>query len=293
MPGDGWRRPAYTLIGTREEILSDPKEHVTYRLYERVGVVTLNRPEALNALTLPMIDDVRRQVLAAERDPAVVCIAITGTGRAFSAGLDMAALTASTRGDSGWAERKAAHPDELPALFSFLLQVSKPVISAVNGVTAGGGLVLALMSDLRFAAEEAAFTTVFAKRGLIAEHLMSWLLPRQIGTSRALDLLWSARKVEAAEALRVGLVDRVLPQAQLMNAVVDYASSLAESVSPRALAVIKAQVYADLSAGMQQAAAVADRFAAEALAHPDAAEGARAFVERRAPKFQPWKGDKR
>ena len=140
----------------------------------------------------------------------------------------------------------AAQPgpsDELPALFGYLLRVPKPVIAAVNGVAAGGGFVLAMMSDLRFASAEATFTTAFSKRGLIAEHGTSWLLPRMVGTSRALDLLWSSRRFDAAEALRIGLVDRVVEPAQLMESACAYLRDLAANVSPRSIAVMKSQIY--------------------------------------------------
>jgi enoyl-CoA hydratase/carnithine racemase len=260
--------------------------------YERRGrlvVIRLARPEALNALTLPMIAEVQRLALEAERDPEVFALCVTGEGRGFCAGIDMSVLTESTRSGPPGADASTA-ARRRPALFSFLLDVSKPVIAAVNGVTAGGGFVLAMMCDLRFVAEEASITTVFSRRGLIAEHGTSWLLPRMIGLSRALDLLWSSRRVDAAEAYRLGLAERVVPAAELLTAVEAYVDEMARTVSPRAVAVMKAQVHRHLESGFDAAAAEADALMAVALKHPDAAEGAASFIERRPPRFAAWTG---
>jgi enoyl-CoA hydratase/carnithine racemase len=191
-----------------------------------LGLVRLDRPEKLNAFTFTMIQEIRDAVDEAAADEGVVAIAITGTGRAFSAGLDTGDLTRSTEGDVGGGDA-SRDPDELPALFSHLLRVSKPVIAAVNGVAAGGGFILAMMSDLRFAAESASFTTAFSKRGLIAEHLISWILPRQVGINHALDLLWSARRMNADEAYRIGFVDRLVPDDALLDEVRSYVDDLA------------------------------------------------------------------
>jgi enoyl-CoA hydratase/carnithine racemase len=257
-------------------------------LYERRGplaLITLNRPDKLNALTRPMTAGVIAEAQRAEADPEVYAICITGAGRGFCAGIDAEYLKETT--EQGLAK---ADPAELPALFSGLLRISKPVIAAVNGPAAGGGFILAMMSDLRFLAETAFLTTVFTKRGLIAEHGSSWMLPRLVGVSRALDLLWSSRRVDAAEALRIGLADRVVPPEALISEVEAYAAELAANTSPRALAVIKDQVYRHLHAGMADAFWDIDRLMRETLAHPDAREGAVSFLERRPPRFAPWTG---
>lgn len=257
-----------------------------------LGVITLRRPDALNALTSGMIAEIHRLALAAERDPDVVALCITGEGRGFCAGIDMSLLTEHTRSGPPPASDAGESQRIRPALFSFLLDISKPVIAAVNGVGAGGGFVLAMMCDLRFMAEDASLITIFSRRGLIAEHGTSWLLPRMIGLNRALDLLWSSRRLDAAEAYRLGLADRVVPAEKLLDEVEAYVSAIASSVSPRALAVIKSQVHRHLETSFEIAAAESAALMAEALAHPDAAEGATSFVERRAPKFAAWTGEK-
>ncbi len=263
--------------------------NVNYSVDGPMGVVRLDRPEKLNAFTFTMIEEIRDAVDQGAADPDVVAIVITGTGRAFSAGLDTTDLTRSTEGHVARG-RHSDDPDELPALFSYLLRVSKPVIAAVNGVSAGGGFVLAMMSDLRFAAESASFTTAFSKRGLIAEHGTSWLLPRIAGSSRALDLLWSARRIGADEALRIGFVDRVVPDDALMDEVGAYVDELAANVSPRSMAVMKAQVYRDLYLPFDVAMREAEVRIQASLAHPDAKEGVLSFLERRPPRFEPWTG---
>jgi enoyl-CoA hydratase/carnithine racemase len=175
-------------------------------------------------------------------------------------------------------------------LFSFLADIGKPVIAAVNGVAAGGGFVLAMMSDLRFMADGATLITIFSKRGLIAEHGTSWALPRLVGLSRALDLLWSSRRVDAAEAYRIGLADRVAPPEALLDTVEAYVEEMAATVSPRSVAVMKKQVLAHAAMTFDEAAAETATAIDESLTHPDAAEGAASFVQRRPPQFAPWPG---
>lgn len=264
--------------------------NVSYARQGPLAVIRLERPEALNALTLPMIAEVHRLARAAEADPDVVAICITGAGRGFCAGIDMSVLGEHTRGEAPDPAPTAPGARPRPALFSFLLDISKPVIAAINGPAAGGGFVLAMMCDLRFMAEEASLTTVFTRRGLIAEHGTSWLLPRMVGLSRALDLLWSSRRVDGAEAWRLGFADRLVPLARLMDAVQAYVADMAATVSPTALATIKAQVHRHLETGFDAAALDAQALMGEALAHPDATEGAQSFVERRPPRFAPWTG---
>ena len=261
---------------------------LSYEKRGRLAVIRLERPDALNALTMAMIGGIETLARQADADPEVFAICITGAGRGFCAGLDMSVLADHAAG-------RALDPGERSPrrtmMFSFLMDITKPVIAAVNGVGAGGGFILAMMCDLRFMAEGATLITVFSKRGLIAEHGASWILPRMVGLSRALDLLWSSRKVDAHEAHRIGLADRVAPPEFLLSSVEAYVNDMAATVSPRAVAVMKAQVLKALEQSFDEAAADTAGVMAEALAHPDAAEGAASFVERRGPRFAPWPAD--
>ncbi|MCE9650288.1 MAG: enoyl-CoA hydratase/isomerase family protein [Parvibaculum sp.] len=258
---------------------------ISYDVKDAAAIIRFERPDKLNAFTYPMLNDFRAAVKRAEADPDVFGIVITGAGRAFSAGLDTGALTATAAQGSSSGRNVQRDEDELPALFSYLLQIEKPVIAAVNGVAAGGGFVLAMMCDLRFCAEEASFTTAFSRRGLVAEHGTSYLLPRLVGTSRALDLLWSARRIDAAEAMRIGFADRVVPGSLLMEMTLGYLADLAANVSPHSVAQMKAAVYRHLSLPLADAFRDADRLTYAALDHPDAKEGVASFVERRPPRF--------
>lgn len=248
-----------------------------------VALIRLDRPDRLNAFTHHTLEEIRHAVEAASGDPRVVGIVVTGNGRAFCAGLDLAVLAATTRQQE---QPVATAPDALPGIFSYLLEVPKPVIAAVNGVTAGGGLILALMSDLRFASTQASFTTVFLKRGLIAEHGSSWLLPRLTGVSRALDLLWMSERIDAREAQALGLVDRVTDPDALLDTACDYVRRLATTSPPAAIAETKRLVYRHLGMGYREALIEANASQNRFVVAEDAVEGAQAFIEKRPPRFE-------
>jgi enoyl-CoA hydratase/carnithine racemase len=271
-------------------------EDVLYEVKDGVAVVTLNRPQSLNAYTVAMGQSLKRAVADAEADAAVRVIVLTGAGRGFCAGADMNLLQKITPGGGSVTQAQEVKRDlssgpvadveaHYGGRFGYLLQARKPVIAALNGPAAGLGLVLALYADVRFAGSDAKFTTSFAQRGLIAEHGISWLLPRLIGPAHALDLLLSARKLGAAEAERIGLVNRVFPQETFMQEVMDYARALARSVSPRSTAVIKTQVWKALRQDFNEALALADGEMQKSFASSDFREGIAHYLEKRAPAF--------
>jgi enoyl-CoA hydratase/carnithine racemase len=266
-------------------------QEIEYAVDDPVATITLNRPQALNAWTTRMGAEVKHALAAAEADPRVVGIVITGAGRGFCAGADMDALSRIGATGGGAAARPtpppfdpASRPD-FQKRYSYFPAVPKPIIAAVNGPCAGLGMVLALYCDLRFAAQDAVFTTAFSRRGLIAEHGISWTLPTLIGLSSALDLMLSARKVGAEEALRLRLVDRVFPTEALMEGVSAYANELAEMVSPRSMAVMKRQLWEARFQTLAEAIEVGDREMKESFASDDFKEGVRHFVEKRKPSF--------
>ena len=267
---------------------------VLYDVSQRIATVTLNRPERLNAYTASLGAQLRAAMRRASDDAGVRVIVLTGAGRGFCAGADMDNLSAGTA--SGGATLAAAAPAEPPPFdagssadyqtpHSYFPAVPKPIIAAINGACAGLGLVYALYCDQRFAAAGAKFTTAFARRGLIAEHGISHTLPRLVGLSKALDLLVSARKFDADEAQRLGVVDHVLPTDQLMAAVRTYALDLADNVSPRAMAVIKRQLWAVDQQSLREAIEIGNREMLASFASEDFKEGVAHFVQKRQAAF--------
>jgi enoyl-CoA hydratase/carnithine racemase len=253
-----------------------------------VAVLTLNRPERLNAWTPELQTQLFDHLDACASDAEVRAIVLTGAGRGFCAGADMANLQTLAGGgeaaSNGGAPAEAApRVDERPVRHP--LSIPKPVIAAINGACAGIGLALALMCDIRFAAPQAKLTTAFARRGLVAEHGMSWMLPRLIGPAHSLDLLLSGRVVLGTEAAQLGLVNRAAED--VLSASLEYAGEMARECSPASMAAMKRQVYADLERSLPDAVEDANRLMGESFAAPDFAEGVQSFMERRSPRFAP------
>jgi len=273
-------------------------EDVLYEVQDRVAVICLNRPQSLNAFTAAMGVGLRKAVAAAVADDAVRVIVLTGAGRGFCAGADMKLLQ-GIRADGAQKrpEETDAPPDFSSNLgpdvsghyggrFGYFFKARKPIIAAINGPAAGLGFVIALYADIRFAGSDAKFTTSFAQRGLIAEHGSSWLLPRLVGPANSLDLLLSARRFGAAEAEKIGLVSKVFPQAVFMDEVMAYARTMADTVSPRSAAVIKAQIWKSPFQDFSSALAVADEEMKKSFASEDFKEGVAHYVEKRAAAFK-------
>jgi len=271
-------------------------EEIRYEVDDPVATITLDRPQVLNAWTDRMGAEVRHAVAAAEHDPRVVGIVITGAGRGFCAGADLNTLTAISDGERGATvipAELAADPGDPGAgddlrggEYTYLLSVPKPVVAAVNGAVAGMAVPFVLACDMRFMAEDAVLTTAFAQRGLIAEWGLSWILPRLVGTAVALDLLFSARKVTGREAASLGLVNAALPGDQVLAHAQDYVRGLAQTSSPASMAVMKRQVYQQVHAGLFPAEREARRLMVESFSRPDFREGVRSFTEKRPPRFE-------
>lgn len=273
-----------------------PNEETLYSVHDRIATITLHRPDKLNAWTATMEKEVRVAMHQAELDDDVRVIVLTGSGRGFCAGADMSLLQAVSGegvGDlhrdhllrnSGSGERTNVRPD-FQKKYSYFPSIQKPVIAAVNGAAVGLGFILCLYCDLRFASDAARFGTAFAKRGLIAEYGLAWLLPRLIGPANALDMLFSARLVDAAEAARMGLVNQVFPVDKFLYDVYAYAKDLAGSVSPRSLRIMKQQVYNAMFQTLSEAFESSEREMMESLQCQDFKEGVAHFLEKRAPVF--------
>ncbi len=273
-------------------------EEILYEISGPVATICFNRPERLNAFTYIMMDELRHALAQAEKEKQVIGIVLTGAGRGFSAGMDMNALDEQANaGEVANKKDKRVHLNAEPGdpnmgedfriAFTYLMSIRKPLIAAINGPCAGLGLSLALLCDMRFAAGNAIFTTAFSQRGLVAEHGQSWILPRVVGPSRALDLLWSSRRFDGIEAERLGLVDRVLPREEVVPKAQAYLEELAETTAPLSLMVMKQQIYRHLNMSLKDAMYESHRLMAESLARPDFKEGVESFIQKRAPRFTP------
>lgn len=264
-------------------------EHILYDVSEKIATITLNRPDRLNAWTATMEREVRDAMEAAAADNEVRAIILTGAGRGFCAGADMAELAELSPNDiqdNSWMRPfdMNRRPD-WQTRYAFYPAINKPVIGMLNGPVAGIGLIHAVYCDIRLASDRAVFTTSFSRRGLIAEHGLSWMLPHLIGHSNALDLLLSARKIDAAEALRMNLVNRVVPHDELLAETRAYALDLVQNVSPRAMGISKRLVYEAPFQTLAEATIHANREMALALHSEDFREGIAHFIEKRPARF--------
>ena len=262
-------------------------QDIEYTLDKHVAIITLNRPDRLNAWTGQMEKDIRAAMDAAAADSNVRAIVVTGAGRGFCAGADMNILTniqAAPSASNDDTAGSAGGADNFNQKFSYMLAIPKPIFMAINGPIAGIGLCFAVFGDFRYMAEGMKLTTAFAKRGLIAEHGISWMLPRLIGTMNALDLLCSARTIEAGEAERMGLV-RQLPFDGFLANVIKIAHDMTATASPRSIGVIKRQVWRTHFQSLAEAWGDADIEMKKSFASEDFKEGVAHFVEKRAPAF--------
>jgi len=249
----------------------------TYEVADGVATLTFNRPESMNGMTGNMEVAYFERLLQAEGDPDVRVIVVTGAGRAFCPGADLA---------------HKAGPDDHPLPNATIarttpLDIGKPMIAAINGACAGVGLAYALQCDVRFASNAAKFTTAFARRGLIAEYGIAWLLHSIAGRQVALDLLLSARVVQGEEAVRLGIVNSAHEPDELMGVVTAYAQDLAANVSPASMATIKHQVNTEPAMSAHDALHGAEGLMRESLAGSDVGEGIASFLEKRPVAFPP------
>ncbi len=258
---------------------------ILYDVDNFVATITLNRPDKLNAWTSEMDADVRHVIDRAAVENSVRAVILTGAGRGFCAGADMSRLSKISAGQRPSGNdshgRKSGNFEQK---FSYMLDMPKPIFAAINGPIAGIAFCLSLYCDFRYMAEGAKLTTAFAKRGLIAEYGSAWLLPRLVGPMNALDLLYSARTVTAAEAERLGLV-RQLPAENFLQTVKGIARDLVTTSSPRSIGVMKRQVFRSYFQSLAEACAAADAAMVESFQSEDFKEGVAHYVEKRAAAF--------
>ena len=252
-----------------------------------IAILTLNRPDRMNAWTGALSARYFERLDECEADDSIKVIVITGAGRGYCAGADMDNLAAAgkAQGAGAGGDSPVASTDTRDVWET--TKVSKPTIVAINGACAGIGLVQALMCDLRFDASGVNFTTAFARRGLVAEYGISWVLPRLVGTANALDLLMSGRVFLADEAKAIGMVNDVVPADQLMDHVLHYAADVAANACPTSMAVMKRQVYADADRSLEESSDAAIPLMRASLKRPDFVEGVQSYLAKRPPNFGP------
>lgn len=257
---------------------------------DRVATITLNRPEKLNAWTRQMEAEVRDAIERAAADDSIRAIVLQGAGRGFCAGADLSLLE-TMAGSGGEAaanlniEGPPSAPEEFRYKHAWLLSVPKPILAAIHGPCVGLGLVVSLYCDFRFAAENARFSVIFSRRGLVAEYGIAWMLPRLVGLGNAIDLAFTSKMIEAREALRIGLASRVLPDENFHAGVHEIARELAETVSPRSLAVMKRQMYRGLDQNLGESFELAIEEMRASLRADDFREGVGHFLEKRPAAF--------
>jgi enoyl-CoA hydratase/carnithine racemase len=262
-----------------------------YEKAERVATVTYNRPEKMNAWTPRMFDELRAAIGDAEADSNVGAIILTGAGRAYCAGADLGGLNRIALGTeqvSGLA-RPAPGTEGLnpnfQGRFSWMFSVKKPIIGAINGPAVGMGFANSLYCDIRLASDQARMGLIFPRRGLAIEFGSSWILPRIIGVANAADLAITGRLIDAHEALRMGLVSRVVPHDELMPAARALATEVATQCSPLGISYIKRFIYEHLFTDLATALRAEDKTVEIMLKSDDFKEGVQSFFEKRAPRF--------
>lgn len=261
-----------------KEILFEPSE--------RIGIITLNRPERLNAFTWTMGNEMRDALMEVENDPELRVSIITGAGRGFCAGADLAG-GGGTFDPSSLPEEQQNERNKRPAsLLKWSFSLRKPVIVAYNGPAVGMGVTMTLPFDIRIAAESARIGIVFNRRGIIPEIGCAWLLPRIVGISRAAEIMYTGRLLSAQEALEFGLVSRVVPDDDLMPVATELAEEIAVNCAPVSTALTKKMLYEFLTATDVEEIERVNREYFEYIGkQPDALEGVMSFLQKRAPAW--------
>ncbi|MFT4819702.1 MAG: enoyl-CoA hydratase/carnithine racemase [Candidatus Azotimanducaceae bacterium] len=269
-------------------------QEIQYVIDGPVATITMNRPDQFNALTDLTQAEIRHALDQSERNPDVIGTVLTGAGRGFCAGVDMNALgsmsEAGERTTANFDHLRAnpGNPDDDPnyqASPTYFLGLRKPLIAAINGAAAGLGFSYATFCDMRFMDRTAKLVTSFAPRGLISEHGTSWMLPRIVGPSNALDMVWSSRRIDGEEAFRMGYANRLCETGTCCSEAQQYLRDIAGTSAPASIMMMKRQIYKHLNRELGEAMAESTRWMDESLARDDFKEGVASFVEKRAPNF--------
>lgn len=270
------------------------KEELIFETEDNVATVTLNLPGKLNALSQAITAGLWRAIDDARSDDSIRALVITGVGRGFCSGADVEGLAAATGGTAAAineAPPVEAKPKASPEMRSLvdipaaLLQLPIPVLGAINGVAAGGGLSIALACDIRIASQDARFAAVWVKRALMPDLGISYTLPRAVGLSKACEMIFSGDIIDAAEAERIGLVSKVVPPEQLLSTTMELAKRIAKG-PPMAIQYAKEVLYKAQDMDMEATVKLEAVNFAKCMRSEDAREGVRSFLEKREPDFK-------
>ena len=268
-------------------------QEILYNTLDGVATITINRPDTLNALTSLTQAEIKHALFISDTTEEVIGTVITGAGRGFCSGVDMKSLGKISddgkRTQDAFKHLEVSFENEnknflgYPAYF---LALKKPVIAAINGACAGLGFSYATFCDMRFMDRTAKLVTSFSPRGLIAEHGTSWILPKIIGPSHALDLMWTSRRVDAEEAYRIGYANRLSENAEALKEAQDFIFNLAKTSAPYSLMMMKKQIYQHLNQDLGLSNTESTKWMDESLERDDFKEGIKSFLEKRSPNFK-------
>lgn len=263
-------------------------KNITLDIQDSVATLTMSRPDKLNCLNAPILHEMSKALKDLNENEDIKALIITGAGRAFCSGADLSDQPYGTDKNQPNISR-AEHITPFVSFGWVVKQIedfTKPVIAAVNGIAAGGGLAFALAADIRIASENAVFSAIFIKRGLVPDCGVSYYLPRLVGVSKALELMWTGEKVGAKEAERLGIANKVVPADELMKAAHEFAVNLAKSPS-LAIEMIKKMAYTSMKTdSVMTQMAVEDFMQQVCRESEDVREGVMAFLEKREAKFK-------
>jgi enoyl-CoA hydratase/carnithine racemase len=252
-----------------------------------VAVITLNRPERLNAISRDMLNELSAKMVEADKDPDTRCIVLTGAGRGFCAGLDLID-TNDRREESPAAGKGSNRPRQLfdlrDAPINVMWHTDTPIICAINGAAAGYGMDMTLLCDMRIMSDTAKLAAVTAKRNVVPESGGTWLLPRLVGWAKAAELYYRGRTVGAQEALDIGIVNAVVPQEELLDTAIQWAEEVAEN-APMAVQTTKRMMRMGLEESYDTAVDHLMVHLSGLFQSEDFEEGLRAFLEKRKPNF--------
>lgn len=263
-----------------KEKAGEDRSLVSVDVRDAVATVTLNRPDKLNAINMAMHRELMAVLKQLKRDREVRVLVLTGEGRAFCVGQDLAEFLQLGEGFRVDDHVRTTYN----RLITALRELDQPVIGAINGIAAGAGASLALATDMRIVSENASFLQAFVRIGLLPDSGGTWFLPHLVGTARALELAWTGRPADAAEAERIGIANRVVAPEQLLSAAHEQASQLAR-MPARALALTKRAVYRSVTEPLSSALEYEAQLQQHLVSTEDHREGVAAFMEKREPEF--------